>query len=183
LSQQLYGVLAVFEIILRNSIDRHMSVLHGIEWLEDAVAPGGYLDVNEGCEGSYYTVHEAIHKLALEYTHDRLIAKMTLGFWTYQFAAKQFAASGSTLLGIFINRPVGTNQKRIFKSLIKINDIRNRIAHYEPICFDKKAISTDQAERRYELILTLLDWLGFDKEELFYGIDNVRNAINVIECI
>src|SRR5260221_13531250 len=45
LSQQLYGVTGVFEVILRNSIDRHMIALKGNKWLEDAVAPGGYLDI------------------------------------------------------------------------------------------------------------------------------------------
>src|SRR5258708_5746201 len=156
LSQQLYGVIGVFEVILRNSIDRHMIDQHGNEWLEEAVAPGGYFDINLGCEDSYHSVQEAIQKLAFEYTHDRLITKLTFGFWTYQFASKEFAAAGSTLLEIFPNRPFGTRQKQVFQNLVKINDIRNRVAHYEPVCFEKNVISTDRAGRRYGLILELL---------------------------
>jgi len=183
LSQQLYGVIGVFEIILRNSIDRHMIALKGNEWLEDAVAPGGYLDMSLGCEYSFHSVQEAIQKLGLEYTHDRLIAKLTLGFWTYQFASKEFAAAGSTLLKIFPNRLFGTKQKQVFQNLIKINDIRNRIAHYEPICFEKNTISTDRAKKRYELILELLEWLGCDQKQILFEIDGVREAVKFIDCI
>lgn len=93
----MYGVVGVFEVILRNSIDRHMITRHGDQWLEDSVGPGGYLDLNPGCESSFHSVQEAIQKLGRDYTHDRLIAKLTLGFWTYQFASKEFAAAGSFL--------------------------------------------------------------------------------------
>ena len=183
LSQQLYGVIGVFEVIFRNSIDRHMTAQQGNEWLENAVAPGGYFDINLGCEYSFHSVQDAIQKLDFEYTHDRLIAKLTLGFWTYQFASKEFLAAGSTLLGIFPNRPFGTNQKKVFQNLIKINDIRNRIAHYEPVCFDKNTISTVRAERRYKLIIQLLEWLGCDSLKILDGIDEVKQSINAINIL
>ena len=177
LSQQFYGVISVFEIILRNSIDRHMISAKGDTWLEDAVQPGGYLEVTPGCEDSFHYVQEAIHKLGKEYTHDRLISKLTLGFWANQFAAKQFAASGSTLMAIFPKRPVGTRQKIIYENLIKINDFRNRIAHHEPICFDAASVSTIRASNRYSLILELLNWLGCDPTQILYGIDKVNTEI------
>ena len=183
LSQELYGVIGVFEVVLRNSIDRHMSNMKGPFWLEDAVNEGGYLDLNPRCLDSFHTVQEAIHKLGIDYTHDRLIAKLTLGFWTYQFATKEYAAAGSTLLNIFPNTPRGTRQKDIFQSLIKINDLRNRIAHHEPICFDGQAICLKKTKRRYDLILELLGWLGCNHNRLLYGIDGVKRALNAIARI
>jgi len=160
-----------------------MVILKGEQWLEDAVAPDGYLDINQGCEYTFHSVQEAIHKLALEYTHDRLIAKLTLGFWTYQFASKEFSAAGSRLLEIFPKRPFGTKQKQIFQKLIKINDTRNRIAHHEPICFEKNIISTARVEKRYRLILELLEWLGCDPLQILYGIDKVKETIDMIERV
>jgi hypothetical protein len=65
----------------------------GGTWLEDAVGPGGYLDISPGCEDSFHSVQEAIQGLAENYTHDRLIDKLTFGFWRYQFGKKEFAAS------------------------------------------------------------------------------------------
>lgn len=160
-----------------------MTMQKGNMWLEDAVMDGGYLEINPGCSDSYHSVQDAINKLGQEYTHDRLIAKLTLGFWTYQFAAKEFSASGSTLLNIFSNRPFGVKQKDIFKKLIKINELRNRIAHYEPICFDKYTISAARAERRYRLILELLNWLGCNPAKILYGIDGVMKMITRINSI
>ena len=131
----------------------------------------------------FHTAQEAIQKLGIEYTHDRLIAKFTFGFWTYQFASKEFAAAGSTLLNIFPKRPFGTNQKTVFKSLNKINDLRNRIAHYEPICFDGTKICIDRTKRRHDLMLELLGWLGYDSARLLYGIDGVNKALTCITDI
>jgi hypothetical protein len=179
LSQKMYAVIGVFEIILRNTIDRHLVAKKGNSWLADAVQPGGYLDITPGCEDAFHNIQESIFKLSENFTHDRLIAKLTFGFWTYHFAPKEYAAAGSTLLEIFPNRPFGTKQKIIFQNLIKINDIRNRIAHHEPICFDKKSgtISTTYTEKRYNLIIELLYWLGCKPKKILYGIDGVQKAI------
>ena len=183
LSQELYGVIGVFEVVLRNSIDRHMSRIKGSFWLEDAVSEGGYLEANANCFDSYHAVQDAIQKLGVDYTHDRLIAKLSFGFWTYQFAVKEYAAAGSTLLNIFLGRPFGTRQKEVFKSLNKINDLRNRIAHHEPICFDGTTICIQRTKRRYELILEFLAWLGCNHSRLLYGIDGVKRTLRCIEEI
>jgi hypothetical protein len=181
LSKEMYAIIGVFEVILRNSIDRHMSSQKGSIWLEEAVDVGGYLHTSVGCEDSFHSVQEAIHTLGIQYTHDRLIAKLTLGFWRYQFAAKEYAASGSTLLNIFVNRPFGTKQKDVLKKLIKINEVRNRIAHYEPLCFDGSLISTARIERRYSTVLELLEWLGCNPKRILYGIDGVPKSIEAIK--
>jgi hypothetical protein len=183
LSKELYGVIGVFEIVLRNSIDRHMTNKLGSEWLANAVQPGGYLEATAGCEVSYHAVQEAIQSLGIKYTHDKLLAQLTFGFWTYQFANTQYAASGSTLLDIFINRPFGTRQKDIYQSLIKINDLRNQIAHYEPICFDGENISIYKAKKRYHTIINLLTWLGCNPKRLLYGIDSVPARLQIISHI
>ncbi len=185
LSQKMYALIGVFEVILRNSIDRHFIHDRGNHWLEDAVQPGGYLDVSPGCEDTFHSIQEALERLGVGYTHDGLITKLSFGFWTYQFAKKQFAASGNSLLDIFPNRPLGVSQKIVFQNLMRINDIRNRIAHYEPICFDKDtgAISTTLASNRYELIRDLLHWLGCNVRNILYGIDGVYQSINIVNDI
>jgi hypothetical protein len=173
----MYGVIGIFEVILRNSIDRHMIFQKGQSWLEDAVSIGGYLEKNLACEHSFHVVQEAISRLGSQFTHDRLITMLSFGFWTYQFGLKEFAASGSTLLEIFPNKPFGTNRKVIFKSLSKINEIRNRIAHYEPICFKGNTIDISKVQKRYHLIKELLHWLGCDVKEVLSGVDEVEKAI------
>ena len=185
LSQELYGVIGVFEVVLRNSIDRHYKGIKGDDWLADAVADTtGFLNAI-GCEESYHAVQDGIHKLGLNYTHDNLVAKLTFGFWTYQYEAKEYTAGGSTLINAFPLRPHGTKQKDIYKYLFKINDIRNRIAHYEPLCFDKHTggISTALISRRYTLILDLLEWLGCAPKKILFGIDGVQKELSLINTI
>jgi len=183
LSLELYGVISIFEVLLRNAIDRHYQGLKGENWLADAVQPGGYLDTGAGCEDSFHDIQAAIQKLGITYSHDKLVAKLTFGFWTFQFAPKEFAVAGSTLLNIFPARPFGTKQKKIYRDLIKINDMRNRIAHHEPICFDKDSISTARVERRYELILELLSWLGYEPDRILFGIGRVKKALAAINSL
>jgi len=175
----------MLEVVLRNSIDRHFVSIKGNQWLEDAVQSGGYLDASDGCEDSFHVVQEAIQKLGPTYSHEALISKLTFGFWTYLFAKKQFAAAGSALLVIFTNRPFAVKQKTIFQDLIKINEIRNRIANYEPVCFLKGTdqISTVFAFSRYELVIALLYWLGCNPKKILYGLDGVRGAIAAVNCI
>ena len=52
----------------------------------------------------------------------------------------QYGLCGRHLLHIFPNKPKSTKENqidnsRIFLELDYINNIRNRIAHHEPICF------------------------------------------------
>jgi hypothetical protein len=184
LSQKIYAVVGQFEVVLRNSIDRHYRSIHGEDWLADAVQPGGFLD-NPGCEDAYHSVQEGIYSLKEKYSQDTMVARLTFGFWTYQFSPRVFAAGGNTLLRIFPDRPFGTNQKKVFQELIRVNEIRNRIAHHEPICFDKKtvSISTIYAAKRYYLIIELLKWLGADPKKMLYGIDGVQKAMAFVDSI
>lgn len=180
LSQKLYAVIGLFEVALRNNIDLHFITIKGPQWLEDAVQPGGYLDTPD-CENSYHSIHEAIHRLGTTYSHDGLIAALTLGFWTYQFGKYEYPASGNTALNIFINRPPGTTYKKMQQYLMKINILRNRVAHHEPVCFDDFGmISTAMVVKRYALIKDLLHWMGCNSAKLFYGIDGVQKEIDYI---
>ncbi len=63
LSQKIYAIVGVFEVILRNSIDRHFMLKKGNNWLAEAVQPGGYLNIADGCEDSFHSIQEGIHKL------------------------------------------------------------------------------------------------------------------------
>ena len=184
LSQKLYAVIGQFEIILRNSIDRHYRFRYGQDWMLDAVQPGGFLD-GAGCEASYHSIQEGFYSLKEKYSPDAMVSRLTFGFWTYQYSPKIFAAGGSFLLNTFPNRPFGTKQKDIFQSLFKINEIRNRVAHYEPLCFDVKTgqVSTTYPQKRYYLLIELLKWLGCNPKRILYGVDGVPKAIDTVNTI
>jgi hypothetical protein len=183
LSQQMYGIIGVFEVALRNCIDQHLKQLYGSEWLTEAVSENGFFTTSRGCEETFHNVQYAIRKLGQEYSHNKLIAQLSFGFWKYFFSKREYVATGNSLIKIFVDRPFGTSQKLIYQNLVKIVKLRNRIAHLEPICFANKTniISTEVVSKRYELILQMLQWLGYDSKELLHEIDHVNEAIQAIE--
>ena len=129
-------------------------------------------------------IQDVILKLGFAYNPDKAIAELTFGFWTYQFASKQFAAGGSTLLNIFPARPLGINHTGIFKKLSSINRIRNRIAHHEPICFGTPfSISTAYCNQKYSQLVDILRWMDIDTASLLYGVDHVPHEIAFIKSI
>ncbi len=172
LSTEVFSIFCLFEVALRNKIDRHYRFKFGNNWLSDATQPrAGFLQ-SVGCEKSLESVKRIIDNLGAAYSHDKAVAELIFGFWTYQFASKEFSAAGSSLLNILPGRPFGTNHTKVFKKLTSINRIRNRIAHHEPICFAAPlAISTQYAEQKYNQIIEVLHWLGINPAAFLFGID------------
>ena len=72
-----------------------------------------------------------------------------------------------------------------FKQLAAINEIRNRIAHHEPICFipSKPIKNTTYARNHYILILQLFQWMQIDEAALLYGLDHITSVCNEIDSL
>lgn len=189
LSQELFTIISCFEITLRNAIDRHYTVIYGSDWLRDAVLPGGIFDNNQ-CRSTKININDAIQKLNNSYTHHKLVAELGFGFWRYMFANNQYRACGKTLLRILPAKPASTpslhyNQQLVFNHLVSINDIRNRIAHHEPICFVPRnpVKDTSYARQHYNLILQLFQWMSIDQAALLYGLDHITAFCDEIDSI
>jgi hypothetical protein len=75
------------------------------------------------------------------------------------------------------------NQTFVFNQLEKINNLRNRIAHHEPICFlpNQSVIDTTYARQHYNLILQLFHWMNIDELSLLYGLDHITTVCNEID--
>lgn len=104
------------------------------------------------------------------------------------YAKQQFNATGKCLLAVFPNKPKSTkeeniNQSYIYNELGSINILRNRIAHHEPICFDKakRSIDTTYVRLKYGQIMKLYNWMGIDGRALLYGLDHVENICDQID--
>lgn len=189
LSQEMFTVISCFEIALRNAIDNHYKCLYGTEWLRDFISLGGRFDTTQ-CRRTKTIIETAKIKLNSSYTHPKLVAELDFGLWRYLFAQPQFYAGGQNLLQIFPSKPRSTpsiqyNQTFIFNELAKVNDIRNRIAHHEPICFRQGSpiIDTTYTRQNYNLILQLFRWMNINEAELLYGLDHIINVCNEIDTI
>jgi Abi-like protein len=169
LSQELFTVISCLEISLRNSIDKHCVATLGFNWLENGVLLGGIFDKTQ-CRVTKNNIIEAISKLGRRNSHNKLVAELGFGFWRYIFAQNQFAATGRTLLKIFPAKPKSDastqyNQTFVFNQLAQINNLRNRIAHHEPICFlqSKDEKDTTYARQHYDLVKQLFQWMSINE--------------------
>ena len=186
LSQELFTVISCFEVALRNGIDRHYTNVHGTNWLRDFAKVGGVFD-NRSTYKSKTAINATISKLGVLYTHPRLVSELGFGFWRFLFARHQYRLAGRTLQHIFPNLPPTTrlvqyNAATIFDQLERVNKIRNRIAHHDPICFrhGMNQINTNFPLSYYNTIIELFNWLDINATELLYGLDKVNKLIDEI---
>lgn len=105
-------------------------------------------------------------------------ATVNFGFWTYVFTKVPFRLGGQPILQILSIRQQGLRQKAIFKELQQIKAFRNRITHHEPICFDAIGHkSIVYAQTNYVLILKYIAFLGYDKDDLLFGLDAIPDSM------
>ncbi len=171
LCQKFYGILNIFEIVLRNAINSHyINQLGDPDWIKNQLGDGGILEKHPHKQ----TVQKIIANLNRvgRYTNDIVVSSVTFGFWTHLFTKNPFLRGGQSLLKIFPNRTKGLGQRAIHNELHTIKNFRNKIAHYEAICFDANGLKdAEPAKANYNLILKYINFLGYSENHLFYGMD------------
>lgn len=188
LSQEMFTIVSCFEVALRNGINVVLSNRLGEEWLKDAIMPNGIFTVRN-THKTFDIIQYAYQKLVHEhsYTHTKLIAEMEFGIWKYMFSPVQFNQTGRVLLRVFPNKERSTpeiqyNHSYFFNELDKINTMRNRIAHHEPVCFylQDPVIDTSHVLGIYLKMQRLFAWMGIDSRSLLYGLDHVQQVCKLI---
>lgn len=186
LTQELFTVISCFEVALRNAIDKQCVQVFGNDWLRDGANVGGIFD-NSRCYQTKQNITESITKLH-SYSHFKLVAELGFGFWRFMFAQNQFNVTNRILLHVFPAKPISTrilqyNNTYIFNQLAKLNEIRNRMAHHEPICFltGQSIKNTLYAREHYNLTLQLFQWMQIDEASLLYGLDHINTICNEID--
>lgn len=188
LAQELFTIISCFEVSLRNAIDEKLVPILGSEWLKDSVMPGGIFTTPK-LKKTYNTIIYSYNKLDSqgEYSHSKLIASMDFGMWKYMFSPLQYQLTHQSLLGIFPYKMRSTpschiNHTYFFNELDKVNTLRNRIAHHEPVCFylQDPVIDTTHIMTEYQKIQTLFAWMGIDSQSMLYGLDHVQKVCDKI---
>jgi len=78
-------------------------------------------------------IQNILQKNKLIITHHKLIAELSFGFWTSLFGRKYEEVWRHCLRKIFKDCNGKLVRKDIFPRLNEIRELRNRIAHHEPI--------------------------------------------------
>lgn len=169
LSQRFYGLISVFEVELRNAIDKHYKKQYRTkDWIVSEAKKGRMLAHDE----EDIRKIERAYKQAGVYSHDKMVGSFTFGFWTYMFTRNNYKLGGKTLLEIFPNRPKGTTQKQVYTELTQIRQFRNRIAHHEPICFDGQGnADLSYIEYHYNMMLQYFGYITNKPDSLLKLIE------------
>lgn len=180
LSQAFFGVVSLFEVILRNAINEHYLLTLGNDWIVRQAVPNGLLE-HEADEVAF--TQNAYLKEGV-YSHDKMVGSFTFGFWTYLFTKRNYRIGGKTLLQIFPKRTKGTTQKKVYADITSIREFRNRIAHHEPICFDAKGIiDTTYMEKHYALICEYLQFMGVRQKDILSVIYRPEGLLKKVSAL
>jgi len=196
-----FPLLQVLEITLRNAIHKEAHQALGAFWFDNiATRPSGSLSTSQQrvvrqCHNSIKNARDQIRRdlrLSPSATvlEDRIVAKVTFGFWTNLFNAA-FDVNRNTqalwpalLRSVFPNAPKRARDRSIIQGkLIAIKGFRNKAFHHEPVWNIGQPASIADAMLKLldtkELILEVIRWMSVEGEEL------VRKAgyVNTIERI
>lgn len=170
-SQSFYPILNLFEIFLRNAIDRQLKAyFEDDDWI--ITQKTGFMN-HPSLSSSRYSLKNSITKAERTIRSQRneisspgVIAEQSFGFWTSLFDPHHYRLINGTIIHCFSCKPGHVNRSTISQKLNRIRKFRNRIYHNEPICFFDTHIDFQNAEKVREEIFETTAWI--DKELLQY---------------
>jgi len=135
LSESLLPALHYLEVILRNRLDTAIRQVYGKDWLLRVPAA---LPMEAYNREKISAAHAAFRfEKRRAPTHNDLVATMTFGFWCALFHKRYDPAlwhRGHFFPTVFPNWPREQRKRGVIQpKLYIIKDLRNRIAHHEPI--------------------------------------------------
>ena len=187
LTKEMFGIVCMFEIALRNKIhDIMVNNEHNEDWLIQLYTTGPLSTLEDA---SKHPIFKAYDELVAKnnYTACNLLAKLSFGNWVRFYLKFQFNGTRHLLFDVFPKRPyIGTLQKdreQIHRELHSLNFFRNRLAHHEPICFTRQNVLVDlsYAEEQYMRILRLFNWMDINSDDILKSLDKVNGIISTIK--
>lgn len=172
LCKAFYPLINIFEVTLRNSMDNALvDFFNNAEW--NNVIPLLSTELSMISDANL-----KIKRNGKKYSHGRLVAELTLGFWValmgrkYNNQSFQYAIIKKCLHKCPANQK---NSSAVQKNLAEIRYLRNRIAHHERIAHWK------DLEQKHDLLMNFIFWLNPDmhtiasKEDTFGDVFKQEN--------
>jgi hypothetical protein len=147
--------LQALEIIIRNAFHRELASVYGPAWYDSARVP-----LTPAARARLASAKETLRRANRPLDPGRIVAELSFGFWERLLTR---GPRGKLNYEMALWRPAlhraFPNSRRlradVHKSLPGLRDLRNRIAHHEPI------FSRD-LEAEYQTILDVIGWMCID---------------------
>lgn len=173
LSESFYSVLSMFEVALRNSLNRELTEHFGTsDW---------YLRINSvnGLRNLTSSINTAKRHIANRnetITADKVIAELTLGFWVRLLNAEYERILWKPLRKAFPYLDKSDRQRnKVSAPVNKIRDFRNRVFHHEPISW-----RLDRLKETHDRIIMVIGWINRDLPNIVATIDRVPKVLNEV---
>jgi len=170
LSESFYSVLSMFEVALRNSLNRELTNYFGTaDWyLKLESIPG-----LKSLKGNISTAKKHIINRNESITADKVVAELTLGFWVRLLNAEYELILWKPLRKAFPNLEKTQRQRnKVSAPINKIRDFRNRVFHHEPIAW-----RLERLEDTHGRIILVMGWLNKELPSIANQFDRVPQVI------
>lgn len=172
-AQTFQPLISFFEVVLRNQL--HYALAHhfnDVQWLVNQksgfmsdpslthrVKKTGKVKVNDFLKSEVERSERTLVGKKRNVTAGRVIAELNFGFWNSLYETHHYALLKGVPCTIFKTLPAGVGRKEVNQMVKQIRDLRNRISHNEPLCFNEKVYDMTYAREMYVMIRDFLNWI------------------------
>lgn len=168
LSAEVHKAVHILEVVLRNQVTKEWNKYLGTS---DWPLNGSHIPNLGKFQLMHRKLSEAISRAGSTPTNGKVVAELSLGFWLHMFDNKFDVHNIKIIKNIFLHRKSWNKSLRIEIGTIRdeievIHELRNRIAHHEPI-FHRKDLDaqfkliTDHIEQLEPACMDLLQGNNF----------------------
>ncbi len=168
-SQSFYPLLSIFEIALRNSMNRELITSFGNDW---------YLKLNhlpglKNLNAKVIVAQRQIIKRNEIINSDKIVAELTFGFWTELLNSEYEQVLWKHLRRAFpYLEKANRKRKNVSSPINQIRVFRNRVYHNEPISWSESFLKDI-----HQIILETISWLNRDIPSLIPEFDTFMDTI------
>jgi len=187
-SQSVYPILNLFEIFLRNAVNRQVvNYFDDADWIINQqngfmnhpdLARSGYF-----IKGNIQRAANVILKKSSTVTAGKIITEQSFAFWSSLFEPHHFRLIGGAPLQCFVNKPANINRSHVTIKLNAVRNFRNRVYHNEPICFNGTAIDFSATYTIRQHILDMLNWIDPELTSFITQFDKIEEYIREVDSL
>lgn len=199
IAQSFLPLLSFFEVILRNQLHYALAAHFGdVKWLISQKTgfmsdprliykekKTGKMKKNDFLKSEVRRSEKVLQDQGKNITAGRIIAELNFGFWNSLYETHHYKLLKGVPCQIFESLPTGYGRKEVNEIIQEIRQLRNRVSHNEPLCFNNRSFDMTYAKDMYAKISDFLSWINpkimtsLQNEAL----DNVDNEIAKAEAI
>jgi hypothetical protein len=170
LCQALYPGIHCLEVALRNAIHRELAIHEGSDSWYDSLS---MLSPQQRTDLSRATDKLRRMPFSLPITPGRVVAELSLGFWTAFFNKRNAvdALSSTLVQNVFRHAPKSTRSRRTLDDqLTTFRNLRNRVFHHERILHWKNLDET------HAKMMTTISWICPHVAQVAQKHDNFKHV-------